>query len=304
MHLQIRPPGPRFHPLDRPMSRRSLRGLGQSNVNPTTIWLPGSGPGSGFLATPGNAATASGGPAVYQAPTQVPVPACSQDTQPGGAAFSAACIAQVLAAQQQNMNLANQANYQVDLANCNQAWAENDAAYKADGIQGPPNTCGNDQFGLTPTVTGGYTGSATGPQPSGIVTAPFSTSPSSTPTVQGIPKFTFTNLTSGNNASFNVGDRWTIQISGAAPNAPVSVTGGQNGQSSTANMGSTDSSGSWVTNGTMTAAQVGSWSESWNVGSQNIASFNFVVQPTTQTQAAATGQSTTGNQLPSGNTGL
>lgn len=295
MEIQLRPMSARFHPLIGPVSRRrlsGLRGLGESNVNPTTIWLPGTGAGSGFLSTPGNAATASGGPAVYQAPTAVPVPACASDTQPGGAAFSASCIAQVLAAQQQNMNLNNAANYAVDITNCNNDWAENNAAYTADGIVGPPNTCANDQFGLTPTQTGGYTGSTTGPQPSGAITAPF-TPGASTGTATGStgtnPAFTFTNLTSGNNSSFNVGDRWQIQIIGAAPNSPVSVVGGQSGANTTASMGTTDSGGNFATNGQMTAAEVGPWQETWTVGGRQVASFSFTVSPT----GSAAGNSTT-----------
>jgi hypothetical protein len=113
-------------------------GLGDSNINPTTIWTPS----GGFnFNTPG----ASSGPAVFQAPTTVPVPACSLDTQPGGAAFSSACIAQVLAAQQQNMQLGNNANYNVDLANCLNTYPQ------------PPD-CYTRTFGLTPT--GGFTSDA------------------------------------------------------------------------------------------------------------------------------------------------
>jgi hypothetical protein len=108
-----------------------------TNVNPTTIWTPS----GGFNFASGG----GGGPAVFQTPATVPVPACSQDTQPGGAAFSSACIAQVLAAQQQNMQLANNANYQVDLTNCLNQFPQ-------------PTDCYQRTFGLTPT--GGYTSDA------------------------------------------------------------------------------------------------------------------------------------------------
>lgn len=118
------------------------RGLGDgSSINSTTIWTPQ----TGFL-TGGGAA-----PAVYQAPSAVAVPACSQDTRPGGAAFSDACIAQVLAAQQTRFQLANNANYSVDLTNCLNTFPQ------------PPD-CYSRTFGLTPA--GGFTSdaSATGPQ--------------------------------------------------------------------------------------------------------------------------------------------
>jgi hypothetical protein len=113
------------------------RGVGDSNINATTIWTPQ----TGFNVSGGGGA----GPAVFVAPTTVPVPACSQDTQPGGAAFSDACIAQVLAAQQQNMQLRNNANYNVDLQNCLNTYPQ------------PPD-CYSRTFGLTPT--GGYTSDA------------------------------------------------------------------------------------------------------------------------------------------------
>ena len=302
MNIQLRPPNPRIHPLAGPATRRmlaGLRGLGADVTMTSPSGLVTTGITDYVSTSAVNPTTLPQyAPAVYEAPAVIAPPACSSSPDPN-TSDSAACIALLLQYQQQNMNAANAANYDVDITNCQTAWTENNAAYAADGIQGPANTCANDQFGLTPTVSGGYTGSTTGPQPSGAVTAPFtpsSTAAATTPTAA--PVLTFTNLTSGNNSSFNVGDRWTIQITGAAPNASVTVTGGQNGASSTATMGTTDSTGSWVYNGTMTAAQVGSWSEAWSVGKTPIQSFTFVVQPTTQTQAA-TGQSTTGNQLPS-----
>ena len=206
---------------------------------------------------------------------------------------------QIAAAQQQNFNLDNSANYNVDITNCNNNWAENNAAYTADGIVGPPNTCANDQFGLTPTVTGGYTGSTTGPQPSGAIAPPFTpgASTAATGSTGSNPSFTFTNLTSGNNSSFNVGDRWQIQITGAAPNAAVVVNGGQTGANASSQMGTTDSTGSFSMNGQMDASQVGSWSEQWTVGGKQVASFGFTVNPTGSAagNSTATGGSVTGS---------
>ena len=131
-----------------PYVRGGFRGLGldPSAINPTTIWTPS----TGFLSTPGDI-TSGTSSATYQAPAVVPVPSCSLDTRPGGAAFSDACIAQVLAAQQQNMQLRNNANYAVDLQNCLNTFPQ------------PPD-CYSRTFGLTPT--GGYTSDAfvQGPQ--------------------------------------------------------------------------------------------------------------------------------------------
>lgn len=130
-------------------------------VNPTTIWTPS----TGFLSTPGDITSGAPPAAGYVAPTLSPPPACSQDTQPGGAAFSQACIAQVLANQQNNMQLLNNANYAVDISSCNANWAENDAAYANLGLTRPPNTCASRTFGLTPT--GGYTSDASVQGPGG-----------------------------------------------------------------------------------------------------------------------------------------
>jgi hypothetical protein len=287
MELQLRPAAPRFHPLMRP--RRGFAGLGADpGVNVTTIWTPQSGWGGGA-------------PAVYQAPANtVPVPACTLDTRPGGAAFSDACIAQLLAAQQQNFQLDNNANFKVDYANC-----------VAQGLD--PGVCAGRTYGLTPA--GGYTSDAGG-GPGGsqaimdangnIVAAPppVYTGPSlipaggSNPPAQGSPSsVVFTNLTSGNAAVLKVGDRWQIVITGAARNAPVSVTGGQNGAHDTTPMGSTDSAGNWKSNGQITGDQIGSWVEAWTVGGQPVGTFSFTVPGGTSGSASTspTGGSVTGS---------
>jgi hypothetical protein len=108
--------------------------------------------------------------------------------------------------------------------------------------------------------------------------------------------FTFTNLTSGNNSSFVVGDRWEVRISGAAPNAPVSVNGGMNGANALTPMGSTDASGNYTRNGQMTQAEVGSWQEAWRVNNQIIASFTFKVSPAGTATTSGTGTGTGGGQ--------
>jgi hypothetical protein len=193
----------------------------------------------------------------------------------------------VLAAQQQNMQLANNANFVVDYTNCvNQ------------GIS--PAECGSRTYGLTPT--GGYTSDA-GAGPGGttlildangnpvsgvpVYTGP-SLTPASSPASTGAASLKFTNLTSGNASKLAVGDRWQIQITNAARNAPVSVKGGQNGAQDTTPMGSTDSAGNWTSNGQIEAGQIGSWTEAWTVGGQPVGNFAFTVVP-----ASAPGTSTT-----------
>src|SRR5579872_2839592 len=140
-------------------SPRRRAGMGDgSSVNPTTIWTPS----TGFLAVAGNINSGVSQP-TFQAPIFTAAPACSSG--PAATADSAACIQQLLANQQGNMNAENAANYAYDLQTCEANYNENLAAYQADGVTPPPNTCASDTFGLTPTVSGGYTGSTTGPQP-------------------------------------------------------------------------------------------------------------------------------------------
>jgi hypothetical protein len=263
MELQLRPPRDRFHPLMR--ARRGFAGLGADlGINSTTMWTPS----GGFVQGGGSPA------AVYQAPPTIPNPPCTLDTQPGGAAFSSACIDELQKVQQQRFQLANNANFQVDYQNC-----------IGQGIA--PADCAARTYGLTPA--GGFTSDA-GAGPGGsqaivdrngnIVAAPppvYTGAPLYAPSSGGAPVLSFTNLTSGHNSNFKVGDRWQIHISGAAPNQPVSVTGGLNGASALAPQGNTDASGNFSLNGQMTQAQVGAWSEAWSVGSTPVASFTFKV---------------------------
>lgn len=147
-------------------------GLGQSNVNPTTIWTPS----TGFLSQTGNINSGTT-PPVFVAPVQTAAPACSSG--PAATADSAACIAQLLANQQQNMNAQNAANYDYDLETCEANYNENIAPDQADGITPGANTCSTDTFGLTPTVSGGYSGSGV----LGSVAPPVVVAPVITPTV-------------------------------------------------------------------------------------------------------------------------
>jgi hypothetical protein len=101
----------------------------------------------------------------------------------------------------------------------------------------------------------------------------------------------FTNLTSGNASTLKVGDRWQIQITGAIPNGAVSVTGGQNGAHDTTPMGNADANGNWTSNGQITAAQIGSWTEAWTVGGQPVGQFQFTVVPVTGSSSPSSSSS-------------
>jgi len=289
MELQLRPSAPRFHPLMRPMYRKAgFAGLGADpGVNVTTIWTPQSGFVQGGGAPP----------AVYQAPALIPPPACVQDTQPGGAAFSDACQTLLMKIQQQNFQLANNANFKVDYQNC-----------VGQGLD--PSVCASRTYGLTPA--GGYTSDAgAGPGGSTLILdangnpvsgVPVYTGPPLTPAAgaPGVtPSLKFTNLTSGNSGVLKIGDRWQIVISNAARNAPVSVTGGQNGAHDTTPMGSTDSSGNWTSNGQITADQIGSWTEAWTVGGQPVGQFSFSVPGGSSASSTSpeTGQTVTGSWM-------
>lgn len=103
--------------------------------------------------------------------------------------------------------------------------------------------------------------------PAGVTPALFQTPLAAAAVSSSGGTLRFQNLTSGNNSSLQVGDKWRITITGATPNTQVSVTGGRNGQSSATPMGSTDSGGNFSQSGQITADQVGSWQESWSVGS-------------------------------------
>lgn len=114
--------------------------------------------------------------------------------------------------------------------------------------------------------------------------------PSASVSIQINPgSLSFRNLTGGDAVHFIVGDRWSLSISGASPNQPVVVAGGQNGSSATTQMGVTDQNGNWSTSGTMDTSTIGQWSEDWRVGGVRVAQFGFTVSPASQAPAS-TGQ--------------
>jgi hypothetical protein len=78
---------------------------------------------------------------------------------------------------------------------------------------------------------------------------------------------------------YNVGDTWTIKISGAVPGKSVSVNGGMNGTVSNTKMGSTDGAGNFVLSGRFDNSSVGSWAEDWAVDNSLVGSLRFMVSP-------------------------
>jgi hypothetical protein len=104
------------------------------------------------------------------------------------------------------------------------------------------------------------------------------------------------NNSGGSNSSFNVGDAWTIVVTGP-PNAVVVAGATQNGSSlGSSPQGTIGSNGQLTITGTMSAAQVGNWTESWTVGGQNAGNLSFsVIAPAA---AAGGGGTATGSGIP------
>lgn len=106
------------------------------------------------------------------------------------------------------------------------------------------------------------------------------TPPASTPT-PATPATTvrLTNLTTGNAQQFRVGDQFRVEITGAA-NSTVSVLSTQNGTPGQADMGRTDASGRLILTGSMSAKELGTWTETWKVGGVAAPTLAFsVVEP-------------------------
>jgi len=83
-------------------------------------------------------------------------------------------------------------------------------------------------------------------------------------------------LAFGPSTSLKVGDTWTLSISGAAPNAPVTVS--MTGPKTTAGgVGSTDATGAFSMSGPVTTDMIGSWSEVWSVAAQPVGTITFSV---------------------------
>lgn len=128
-------------------------------------------------------------------------------------------------------------------------------------------------------------------------------------TAAATPSLSFT-TSSGNVSTPKVGDTWTITIANAAANTDVYVKGYTTGVSGsqaegpanaiTTKMGTTDANGNFILSGTFTADQIGTWNETWIVGSAS-GSFAFqVTSATTAAEVAVTGLSFNKTKIKSG----
>lgn len=101
------------------------------------------------------------------------------------------------------------------------------------------------------------------------------------------------NLATGSATDFTQGDTFALQITGAAPNAPVVVTASSG---FTANQGTTDATGSYLLTDITPSTTTGPQSQQWTVGGQPVSpsplTFNIIAAPT-QAAAQAAAQSGT-----------
>ena len=119
-------------------------------------------------------------------------------------------------------------------------------------------------------------------------------------------KLIFTSSRGGTNA-FQVGDTWQVQITGATPNSPVTVSGSMPGSTfSGTSMGSTDNSGNFSKSGTFDTSTVGSWQETWAVGGAQSGTISFTVAaattPTGQSIISSSGAASGGGTATGGST--
>lgn len=153
----------------------------------------------------------------FQAPSFTPAPACSSSPDPN-TSDSPECIAQLLAAQNQNLAANNDANFNFDVQTCRSNLALNNAQRASLGMPALPDTCADNTYGLTPT--GGYTGGVSlitpdapqivagsgAPAPvSSNPPTPASTTPSSRTTEMIANRFAQANQTNGGGASSGSG---------------------------------------------------------------------------------------------------
>jgi hypothetical protein len=88
--------------------------------------------------------------------------------------------------------------------------------------------------------------------------------------------------------TLQVGDTWHLSITGATPNAPVTVSGSMpSGGFSNTPMGTTDSSGNFSKAGTLDSSAVGPWVEYWAVGGVSSGGVAFNVVPATASTGSA-----------------
>lgn len=174
----------------------------------------------------------------------------------------------------------------------------NTQAINAAGYEGPVNaptgytSVGNcAQYPNAPGCPGYATSQPAAPPP-----------PSTPPPTTYTPRLSFN--TSRGGSTVYPGDTWTITITGAAPNQPVSVLGiHPDGGSATQGYGNTDGSGNFKLAGQITSDMVGNWQETWTVGGQQAGSFSFTVAALQQAARAASVVPSPPSPAPAGATG-
>jgi hypothetical protein len=108
----------------------------------------------------------------------------------------------------------------------------------------------------------------------------------SNPTPASGGALTFT-TSRGDPHAMQVGDTWHVSITGATPNAPVTVSGNMpSGAFTNTPMGTTDGSGNFSKSGQVDASTVGFWAEIWSVGGQASGFVTFTVSPASATAPA------------------
>lgn len=93
----------------------------------------------------------------------------------------------------------------------------------------------------------------------------------------GSPSVSFVSSRGG--TSLQVGDTWTVKITGGAANAPVTVvfSGSNPSAGKSATVGNTDGTGSFSMSGSALASQVGTYTETWGVGGVPAGAFSFSI---------------------------
>lgn len=105
-----------------------------------------------------------------------------------------------------------------------------------------------------------------------------------------------------------VGDQWTLKITGAPANASVTVYGVHpDGSTATQAMGQTESDGSFTLSGTFDTTVEGTWQETWYVGTQQVGtpfSFTVAIPAGSQGSGSPSGGGIPGGTGGTGGTGL
>jgi hypothetical protein len=157
-------------------------------------------------------------------------------------------------------------------------------------------------YNVTP-LSAGYQPPASGTPTSGANPPPASVT---NPTGAAYrPTVALENLTSGNSSVIIAGrDHWRISISGARPNAPVTVSARRgNDAASSSPMGSTDAAGNWKLEGTSTDGDAGSWSQVWTAGSDAAGTVSLTIRTAAAGTTSSPASSSSSSSSSSSGTG-